>query len=87
MTILRDLRQRVEALEEQECAHEGTDHSRWAVPFAWALAAVGLFVSVAIAQFAPDQPRTDPMVECIKARGKWVNDWSRGRCEFIPEQK
>lgn len=76
MGTLRDMRARIEALEERECECECDSGSGW--PGAWCWIAFWAFLAVsatATAYSTVHSPVTPPAphssVECIKAGGEW----------------
>lgn len=90
MTAIRDLRARIEALEDQDecdCASSGADHGEWARPIAWAIAIGAVAWAIAWGQaHAPAEiPAEDPQVACIKLKGEWQHlGWGRTTCKFAP---
>jgi len=72
MAILRDMRDRIEALEERECERSSgwPDAMPW-VAFWMFLAVSSVAVAYSTAHAPAEQPKPNPSVECVKAGGEW----------------
>jgi hypothetical protein len=77
MSIIRDMRERIDALEERECQCSA---SRWADAAPW-IAMWAAFACV-MAAIALAEPAANPSVECVKAGG----EWSWGLCRRVKPQ-
>jgi hypothetical protein len=76
MAMLRDMRDRIEALEERECECECDGGSGWPEAGCW----IAFWLALALAAWATaystvnapaETPKPHPSVECIKAGGEW----------------
>ena len=72
MSIIRDMRSRIEDLEARECSCSSAwpDACAW-IAFWMMLAAVSVAASYSASQSHPEPVRPDPSVECIKVGGEW----------------
>jgi hypothetical protein len=82
MAMLRDMRDRIEALEERECECDGD--SGWPEAGCW----IAFWLALALAAWATaystvnapaETPKPNASVECVKAGGEW-SGWG-GYCK------